>query len=160
MENKLVRFTEQFRELTRGVCTMGPGPYGIGVSTDTVSPLRAILLLTPDPFEENSHLPDGQECAAEMRAYVEAHRQLGKYLSQDELLEFSQGDDPAASIVAEAVIRMNETKSVVTVRECLDAFDILADREINDRLERTGEERAFIDSLAAQKGGHGMTMSM
>jgi len=161
MENKLVQLSEQLRELTHGICAMGPGPYGIGVSTNAVSPLTAILQLTPDPFsEENDHLPDGQACTAEMRVFVEKRRHLEEYLSQEELVAFSQGDDPAARIVAEAVLQMNAAKTVVTVGECMDAFGILADREISGQSDPSSEERAFIASLSPREAGHEMTMSM
>ena len=51
IKNRMVLLAEQLRELTHGICKMAPGPYGIGVSTNAVSPLTAILKLTPEPFK-------------------------------------------------------------------------------------------------------------
>ena len=154
-KNKMVLLAEQLRELTHGVCIMGPGPYGIGVSTDAASSLQAILQLSPDPFlEENFGLPGEQECKAEIRGFV--GNGGCEYLSQEELRTISRGDDPAARMVAEAVLRINESEPVVTVQECNDAFDILADWEINGQSDRSPAEKDFIASLSetpAQKAG-------
>ncbi len=162
IKNRMVLLAEQLRELTHGICKMGPGPYGIGVSTDAVSPLTAILLLTPNPFEEGDvRLPDDQNCTAEMRAYTKEQMALRTYLTKDELTAFSQGDDPAARIVAEAILRMNESNPVVTVQECNDAFGILADWEINGQGDRSPAEKEFIASLSeAPEHKAGMEMTM
>ena len=162
IKNRMVLLAEQLRELTHGICKMGPGPYGIGVSTDAVSPLTAILLLTPNPFEEGDvRLPDDQNCTAEMRAYTKEQMALRTYLTKDELTAFSQGDDPAARIVAEAILRMNESGPVVTVQECNDAFGVLADWEISGQSATSPAEKEFIASLSktsAPKAGMEITM--
>ncbi len=159
-KNKMVLLAEQLRELTHGVCIMGPGPYGIGVSTDAASSLKTVLQLMPDPFlEENFGLPGEQECKAEMLGFVGDGG--CEYLSQEELRAISQGDDPAARIVAEAVLRINESEPVVTVRECNDAFDILADWEINGQSDRSPAEQSFISSLSRGPAPQaGMEMGM
>ena len=162
IKNRMVLLAEQLRELTHGICKMGPGPYGIGVSTNAVSPLTAILLLTPEPFKEgNICLPGNQTCTVEMCAFTEEQRALRTYLTRDELAAFSQGDDPAARIVAEAILRMNDSGPVVTAQECNDAFDILADWEINGQGDPSAAETEFIASLSktsAPKAGMEMTM--
>ena len=59
-------------------------------------------------------------------------------------------------MVAEAVLRINGSEPVVTVQECNDAFDILADWEINGQSDRSPAEKDFIASLSetpAQKAG-------
>lgn len=161
-KNKMVLLAEQLRELTHGVCIMGPGPYGIGVSTDAASSLRTVLQLSPDPFlEENFGLSGEQECKAEMLGFVGDGGCGREYLSQEELRKISQGDDPAARMVAEAVLRINESKPAVTVRECNDAFDILADWEINGQSDRSPAEQAFISSLTGDPAPKaGMEMGM
>ncbi len=161
-KNKMVLLAEQLRELTHGICTMGPGPYGIGVSTDAASSLRAVLQLSPDPFlEENFGMSGEQECKAEMLGFVGDGGCGREYLSQEELREISQGDDPAARMVAEAVLRINESKPTVTVRECNDAFGILADWEINGQSNRSPAEQAFISSLTGDPAPKaGMEMGM
>lgn len=161
-KNKMVLLAEQLRELTHGICTMGPGPYGIGVSTDAASSLRAVLQLSPDPFlEENFGMSGEQECKAEMLGFVGDGGCGREYLSQEELRKISQGDDPAARMVAEAVLRINESKPAVTVRECNDAFDILADWEINGQSDRSPAEQAFISSLTGDPAPKaGMEMGM
>lgn len=161
-KNKMVLLAKRLRELTHGVCIMGPGPYGIGVSTDTASPLIAILQLTPDPFlEENFGMPRELACTAEMKAFTEDQRERREYLTQQELLDFCRGDDPVARIVAGAILQINESQSAVTVQECSDAFDILADWEINGQSDRSPAERAFIASLSRNPAPKaGMEMSM
>ncbi len=157
IKNRMALLAEQLRELTHGVCIMGPGPYGIGVSTDAASSLQTVLQLSPDPFlEENFGMPGEQECKAEIRGFIGDDGCDREYLSQEELRELSQGDDPVARMVAEAVLRINGSEPVVTVRECNDAFDILADWEINGQSERSSAEKDFIASLSetpAQKAG-------
>ena len=32
-ENRMLRLAEELRTLTMGLCRVGPGPYGFGVST-------------------------------------------------------------------------------------------------------------------------------
>lgn len=162
IKNRMVLLTEQLRELTHGICIMGPGPYGIGVSTDNASSLWTVLQLSPDPFlEENFGLPDGQECLAEMLGFIEDGGRFKGYLSQEGLMAISHGDDPAARIVAEAVLRINESKPVITVQECSEAFDILANWEINGQSDRSPAEEAFIASLSdAPAPKTGMEMSM
>lgn len=161
-KNKMVLLAEQLRKLTHGICTMGPGSYGIGVSTDAASSLRAVLQLSPDPFlEENFGMSGEQECKAEMLGFVGDGGCGREYLSQEELRKISQGDDPAARMVAEAVLRINESKPAVTVRECNDAFDILADWEINGQSDRSPAEQAFISSLTGDPAPKaGMEMGM
>ena len=162
VKNRIVLLAEQLRELTHGVCIMGPGPYGIGVSTDAASSLQTVLQLSPDPFlEENFGIPGEQECKAEIRGFVGDGGCDREYLSQEELRELSQGDDPIARMVAEAVLRINGSEPVVTVRECNDAFDILADWEINGQSDRSPAEQAFISSLSGDPTPKaGMEMSM
>ena len=162
VKNRMVLLAEQLRELTHGVCIMGPGPYGIGVSTDAASSLQTVLQLSPDPFlEENFGMPGEQECKAEIRGFVGNGGCDREYLSQEELRELSQGDDPVARMVAEAVLRINGSEPVVTVRECNDAFDILADWEVNGQSERSPAEQAFISSLSGDPAPKaGMEMSM
>ena len=162
VKNRMVLLAEQLRELTHGVCIMGPGPYGIGVSTDAASSLQTVLQLSPDPFlEENFGMPGEQECKAEIRGFVGNGGCDREYLSQEELRELSQGDDPIARMVAEAVLRINGSEPVVTVRECNDAFDILADWEVNGQSERSPAEQAFISSLSGDPAPKaGMEMSM
>lgn len=162
LKNRMVLLAEQLRELTHGVCIMGPGPYGIGVSTDAASSLQTVLQLSPDPFlEENFGMPGEQECKAEIRGFVGNGGCDREYLSQEELRELSQGDDPVARMVAEAVLRINGSEPVVTVRECNDAFDILADWEVNGQSERSPAEQAFISSLSGDPAPKaGMEMSM
>lgn len=162
VKNKMVLLAEQMRELTHGVCIMGPGPYGLGVSTDAASSLRTVLQLSPDPFlEENFGLPDGQECRAEMLGFIEDGGSSREYLSQDKLRGIRQSGSPAARMVAEAILKINESQPAVTVRECNDAFDILADWEINGQSDRSPAEQAFIDSLSRDPAPKaGMEMSM
>lgn len=162
IKNRMILLAEQLRELTHGICIMGPGPYGIGVSTDTASPLTAILQLTPYPFKEgNICLPARQTCTVEMRAFTEEQRALRTYLTKEELVSISQGNDPAARIVAEAILKMNEAGPVVTVQECDDAFGILADWEINGQGDRSPAEKEFIASLSeAPEQKAGMEMAM
>ena len=162
VKNRMVLLAEQLRELTNGVCIMGPGPYGIGVSTDAASSLQTVLQLSPDPFlEENFGMPGEQECKAEIRGFVGDGGCDREYLSQKKLRELSQGDDPIARMVAEAVLRINGSEPVVTVRECNDAFDILADWEVNGQSERSPAEQAFISSLSGDPAPKaGMEMSM
>lgn len=106
-------------------------------------------------------MPGGQECQAEMLGYVEDGERFKGYLSQEGLMAFSRGDDPAARIVAEAVLRINESKPVVTVQECNEAFDVLVDWEINEQSDRSPAEKAFIASLSEAPGPtSGMEMSM
>ena len=82
IKNRMVLLAEQLRELTHGICKMAPGPYGIGVSTNAVSPLTAILKLTPEPFKEgNICLPGNQTCTVEMCAFTEEQRALRTYLT-------------------------------------------------------------------------------
>ena len=162
VKNRMVLLAEQLRELTHGVCIMGPGPYGIGVSTDAASSLQTVLQLSPDPFlEENFGMPGEQECKAEIRGFVGDGGCDREYLSQEELRKLGQGDDPVARMVAEAVLRINGSEPVVTVRECNDAFDILADWEVNGQSERSPAEQAFISSLSGDPAPKaGMEMSM
>ena len=162
IKNRVVLLAEQLRELTHGICIMGPGPYGIGVSTDMASPLTVILQLTPDPFEEGDiRLPGEQTCTAEIRAFTEQQRAARTYLTKEELVAFSLGAHPAARIVAEAVLRMNESDHIVTTQECDDAFGILADWEINGQGDRSPAEKDFIASLSdAPEPRAGMEMTM
>lgn len=161
-KNRMVLLAEQLRELTHGVCVMGPGPYGIGVSTHEVSPLTAVLQLTPDPFpEENLHFPGDLTCKAEIKVFIEAQRRRQEYLTQEELIGFSQGDHAAARMVAEAALRINASDPVLTVQECNDAFNVLADWHISGQEDRSPAELEFISSLSeepAPKTGMEMTM--
>ena len=78
-KNKMVLLAEQLRELTHGICTMGPGPYGIGVSTDAASSLRAVLQLSPDPFlEENFGMSGEQECKADAAGNISLRKNCGR----------------------------------------------------------------------------------
>ena len=160
--NRMVDLAMQLREWSHGLCIMGSGPYGFGVSTDAISPLKAVLHLTPVPFAETDfQLSEEQVCTAKLLGIVEEGGHIWRYLLPEELLEFCRGGDPAARIVADTLRRINDAQPAVTVGECMDAYDIMADWEIMGTADCSPAEQAFLSALSkASEPRTGMEMTV
>ena len=48
-ENGMLKLAGELRELTSGLCRVGPGPFGFGVHNCRLSRLGCVICLDPDP---------------------------------------------------------------------------------------------------------------
>lgn len=138
-ENKVLAFTEKIRRLTCGMCRVGSGPYGFGVCNGSPSRIGLVVCLTPDPFGNQSLPPDAKDLTASVEAF---NKQSRKKISTAEAAGLSESSDPATRMVASTLLELTREPLTVSAQECVDAFDVLADRRMNGKYEELTEQEA------------------
>ena len=134
-QNRVIRLAEELRALTLGICRVGPGPYGFGVSTKGISKVGAVVCMAPDPYGEEP-LPDSvTEYTFTVRPtdHENGSASFGKVISRERLLELAEGGDIVTRAVAKGLLQLAGKPVVASKQEDIDAFDRMADDEINGR---------------------------
>lgn len=154
-ENRMLRLAEELRTLTMGLCRVGPGPYGFGVSTSQLSSVGAVICLEPDPYGEEP-LPDGlTEYTATVRP-IDTRREgrsYGRGISDGRLQELAQGGDIATRAAAKGLLQICGKPVVVSAQEGDDAFDAMAYTEASGQaMGFTTEELRQINELRWYEG--------
>lgn len=132
-QNRVIRLAEELRALTLGICRVGPGPYGFGVSTKKISNVGAVVCMDPDPYGEEP-LPDSvTEYTLTVRPadHESGSASFGQVISGERLLELAQDGDIATRAVAKGLLQLAGKPVVASKQEDMDAFDRMADDEIN-----------------------------
>lgn len=145
--NPMLELTNHIRQLTFGLCRPGPGPYGFGVWNANISRIGIVIRMAPNPFQEQA-LPTETDFMVTVEAVSQEGRSYGKVIRDAELVKMSEEGDPATRIVAKAALLLCQPIQI-TMQECTDAFNVLAESEIQGsdigitkeearRLEQTG----------------------
>lgn len=137
-DNAILELAWQIRNLTLGMCCVGPGPYGFGVGNTNPANIAIVLRTTPDPFEDKTLSLD----AKEITMAVEAHFKNNPTKQLDETIvrQLTTDSDAATHVVAASFVELSKAPIVVSKQECIAAFDYLAQQEITDTAAITQEE--------------------
>lgn len=149
-ENGMLRLA---RELTHGLCRVGPGPFGFGVHNCRLSQLGCVICLDPDPYGD-MELPDGvDEFTVTLKpVYNDYSGRHEESVSGETLLELAENSDPATHMVAQALLKLSETTVTVSSQENNDAFDSMADSELKHGGSLTDAEASSLCGLRWYEG--------
>lgn len=146
----MLELVDELRQLTQGICRAGAGPYGIGVNTHHASQLQLWIRLTPTPFGDTPLSPEITECTAEVLGAVGTREMGSEHLPRAQIEQLAREGDPVTRIVADALLKLGTTPISVTVKDCEEAFDVLADNIRYGKDCPTLEEQEKIADLLYQ----------
>lgn len=148
-KNPIIRMAEDIERLTNGLCTVGVGPYGFGVSNDNASSVGIMI------GEEPRFIPEDNEplCSTGV-LFVQAYLKTeGGAISEEAVRHIANHpENEATSKICAAVLELAGTKVPVSREEYNEAFGMLADRSISgNTAEKKGKHPQVIKNLAGLK---------
>lgn len=127
-KNKMLELIESIHQQTNELCNVSPGPYGFGVCNENDSDIGLLIVLNPNPVLEDTVFP---EEIAEYEVSVQAYRKEdSQEMTKAEIRKQLHGTNHATLAVAEAALALSSTPVVATREECIDAFEQLAQIEM------------------------------
>ena len=132
-ENAMLALIEEIHQQTEKMCSVGPGHYGFGIRNRNSSELGMVITFEPSPVKDNVIFPEdvpGYEVS--VQAFSKEEQRLLEVCEVEALL--TEGT-LATCKIAGAVIGLSKKIRHVTKEECLEAFDVLAERELVIREE-------------------------
>lgn len=131
--NPMLSLRQQIEEKSEGLCNIGPGPGGIGVSNPSGSEVYMLLMFEPKPVQEGVVFPESVDGYSVRIAGFdeETDRELTKE-ELEQLLKESQ--NPTTQKIADTVLALSEPQYIST-EECVNAFRIMADEETQEICE-------------------------
>lgn len=131
--NTLISIGQQIAENTGGLCCIGPGPGGLGVTNPKSSEICLLLVFDPEPVQGDVLFPEFIEGYTVRTAGFEVD--TWRELSRDELQKLSaESKNPATRKIADTVLALSNPQYVST-KECVEAFRQLADEETQEICE-------------------------
>ena len=127
--NEILQLAELIEEKTEGLCRIGTGAGGIGVSTDHQAYFSVYLEFDPPLLQEEELFSKQVE---QYQITVCAYDEMDKRMTIDELEELTKGENPVASKVAKAVLALSKTPLHVSAETCQEAFSVLTDRQMQE----------------------------
>ena len=149
-ENKMLKLAEKIRQLTCGMCRVGPGLYGFGVCNVNPARIGIIVHVTPDPYGSELQPNEITEYTATVIGH---HKESREALDQKEIVRLTGDGDSATRTVAAALLELSKESVLISKQEYDEAFDVMARREMN--CEDTGiteEEARKLDGLRWYEG--------
>lgn len=138
-ENVMLALIEEIHQQTEKMCGVGPGPYGFCIGNNNPSDIGMVITFEPSPVKDNVIFPEdipGYEVS------VQAFSKEGQRpLEVREVEALFKDGNPATRKIAGAVIGLSKEIRYATRRECLEAFDVLAERELEIREEQEESPR-------------------
>lgn len=123
--NPMLKLAGRLYDLSGGLCEAGAGPDGIGVSTSGGSRVHLIISFDQDPVQDHVIFPK------KIKQYevqvTGCWAESGEPIRQEELVELLDNAEPATQKVAEALWKLTQEAHTVSMEECNEAFDVLAD---------------------------------
>lgn len=132
-ENAMLALIEEIHQQTENMCSAGPGSYGFGIRNNNPSDIGMVITFEPSPVKDNVIFPEdipGYEVS--VQAFSKEEQRLLEVCEVEALL--IEGP-PATRKIAGAVIGLSKEIRHATRQECLEAFDVLAERELEIREE-------------------------
>ena len=132
--NPILSLGKEIFDRTDGMCEIGPGPGGIGVTVPQGSKISLLLLFEPYPVYDAGILPDGK---SEIEVRVAGFGMgIKRELSEDAVKALmKEGQDPITRKIASAVLERSGESRKVTRDQYDEAFDVLADWEMGQEDE-------------------------
>lgn len=124
--NQLLRLAGDIRSRTYGMCRVGPGPYGFGVSNNNPARIGLFLNISPNPYDgQASAVSDSAVLTVTVEAF-EKGTSFDKMLSIEDIRSFRQDKDPATCAVAKAILTISGKPIQISKAEYDEAFHIMA----------------------------------
>lgn len=132
--NPILSLGQEIFDRTDGMCVIGPGPGGIGVTIPKESKISLLLLFEPYPVYDAGVLPDGKpELEVRVAGFCMG---IKRELSEDAVKELMKEEqDPITRKIASAVLELSGESRKVSYEQYDEAFGVLADWEIGQKDE-------------------------
>ena len=128
MENRIIRLVNHIEQMTDGQCTVGAGPFGLGVGNPKDSEISLFIHERPMFY---SIFPEEQAAVQSTITVMACRNDTGEVLSPDELHVYRTSDhDEVTRAIAKTVDELSKTPVMVTKEEYDAAYEILADRQL------------------------------
>lgn len=148
-ENPLLKLRKEIYEHTEGLCTLGPGPGGIGVENKGGTEISLILSFFPSPVQNDVIFPEEiQEYGIELNAYVHG---IGRYLNKAELESAQNSDVYEIQKIIETILFFRHQPIRVTREECVEAFDIMIREEMEIKEDLRDGETPQMDDYSIEQ---------
>ena len=135
--NPILSLGQEVFDRTDGMCVIGPGPGGIGVTNPQGSKISLMLLFKPDPIQDTGNLTDGGTEIEVRVAGYDPNRWCE--LPEDALKAMAEDkESPVTRKIASAILELSRRKQQVSYEQYNDAFACLADWELQQE-EGIGE---------------------
>lgn len=145
--NIMLDLIEKIQQQTEGMCTVGSGPYGFGITNSNLADIGICFHFNPDPIDRETIFPEWlQDYEVCLVAFGKASQRA---LGAEEVAALTQDKNAATAKVATLVEELSGQPYHVTREECVDAFDILT---------RQALEEAGMEMGETQEGMGGMVM--
>ena len=135
--NPILSLGQEIFDRTDGMCVIGPGPGGIGVTNPQGTKISLMLLFKPDPIQDTGNLTDGGTEIEVRVAGYDPNRWCE--LPEDALKAMAEDkESPVTRKIASAILELSRKKQQVSYEQYNDAFACLADWELQQE-EGIGE---------------------
>lgn len=138
--NPLLSLGQEIFTKTDGMCRMGPGPGGIGVTNPQESGICLLLLFEPDPMKDLGELAGG---GSRMEVTVAGYDPVRWRRLPDDAVKEMEGEkeNPITRKIASAARELSGTPRQISYWQYEEAFALLADWEIQEA--KTAEKPAL-----------------
>lgn len=129
--NPLLSLEQEIFDKTDGMCRIGPGPGGIGVTNPQESGICLLLLFEPDPVKDAGELAGG---GSRMEVTVAGYDPVRWCrLPEDAVKEMEvEKENPVTRKIALAVRELSGIPRQISYGQYEEAFALLADWEIQE----------------------------
>ena len=136
--NPMLSLKQQIEEKSEGLCTIGSGPGGIGVSSPHESEIYMSLIFEPEQVQDDVVFPELIEGYFVRAAGFDT--ETDQELTKEELEELlKESQNPITQKIADTVLALSEPQ-YISAEECADAFEIMAEEKMQEVYEETSEE--------------------
>ncbi len=130
----MLSLRQQIEEKSEGLCNIGPGPGGIGVSNPPGSEVYMLLMFEPKPVQDGVVFPESVDGYSVRIAGFDA--ETDRELTKKELEQLLKEDqNPTTQKIAGTILALSEPQYIST-EECVNAFRIMADEETQEMCEK------------------------
>lgn len=131
--NPMLSLKQQIEEKSEGLCNIGPGPGGIGVSNPPESEVYILLMFEPKPVQDGMVFPKSVDGYSVRTAGfdTETDRELTKE-ELEKLLKESQ--NPTTQKIVGTVLALSKPQYIST-EECVNAFGVMAEEAMREVCE-------------------------
>ena len=127
--NSILSLGQEIFDRTDGMCVIGSGPGGIGVTNPQGTKISLMLLFKPDPIQDAETLMDGGTEIEVRVAGYDPNRWCE--LPEDALKAMAEDkESPVTRKIASAVLGLSGKKVQVSYEQYNEAFESLADWEL------------------------------
>lgn len=131
--NPIIQMTEDIERLTAGLCTVGAGPSGFGVSNQNDSTIGIFIREEPKFFPVASDSPECSEGKLSVQAFDKISGETLSRTYVETLLEYSCGE--STKTICNAYMELEANPIQATRAEYEEAYGILADKALESAVK-------------------------